>query len=326
MFNLRGKYLVLMALVAIVAIGWSALWIGVRATVNDVIDTEIVNAKNRGLTIECPDRALGGWPFRLELSCSALILKDGIGSTAQLEGLRTVALAYNPGHVILEADGPAMLAGGAGLPTTEAEWTLARASTQLAVDGAEKVDVVLAGLNLSTKGPLGLVRLTVNEGELHLRENPVSLEDLDVAASFSGVASGMNTAALDGSLVGRIEGASALLKPSADFHPAGSVIHIDSLVLTKSDLHITASGRLEVADTGELSGDLPITINGVAGMATAIRPLFPDGSPVPDAIQGAVQAFGKPGGEPGSIEVPVRVDAGMLRIGLVPLGTVPPVF
>jgi len=326
MFNLRGKYLVLAGFVAVVAVGWSLLWVGVRSTVNDVIETEITNARDRGLTIECPDRSLAGWPFRLELSCSALTLQDRHGALVELAGIRTVALAYNPGHVIVEAEAPARLTGGAGFPVAEAAWDTARASTQLAVDGAETLDVVFSGLDVSTDALIGAMSLQVDAGEIHFRENPNSNKDLDYAFSFDGIAAGGDAQPVNGALVGRLEAGAALLKPAAPFNPAGAAIHVDSLMLESGSVRIAASGTLKISGTGTLSGDLPMKVAGINDLAQTLQPLFPAGSPMPSALQGAVLAFGTPIEEGERVEVPIRIDSGIARIGLVPIGAVPQLF
>ena len=102
------------ALLAVVAVAWSVAWVVIRQRTVDGLDRWLAREAAAGRNWACADRAVGGYPFRIEVSCSALTLRRG-EATASLGRLLTVAQVYRPRHIIAEVSGPLRASDGQGV-------------------------------------------------------------------------------------------------------------------------------------------------------------------------------------------------------------------
>jgi len=120
-----------LALVALLAAGWSAFWFQQINKFEARLDQLIEREASLGKQWTCADRKIGGFPFRVELVCGAtsLALKD-LKLTAKLGAVRAVAQAYDPALMIIEADGPMLISNEAS-ETWTVKWELARSSVRL---------------------------------------------------------------------------------------------------------------------------------------------------------------------------------------------------
>jgi hypothetical protein len=125
-------------LAGVVAVGvalWTGAWFFIRAEIGRQVDATLAALAERGVVVDCPDRGIGGWPFRIEVTCAAptLSFADGRGDL-RLAGLGVSALVYRPNHVIAELVGPASLrrtAVGAVPADVDADWESLRFSLNL---------------------------------------------------------------------------------------------------------------------------------------------------------------------------------------------------
>ena len=114
---------------ALIAAAWSVGWWVIRGRIVGGLDTWIEGEAVAGRSWTCPDRTVGGYPFRLELRCSGLTLTRP-DVTASLGPVTIVAQIYDPNHVIAEATGPLQVTAGA--TQVISSWRLLEASAALA--------------------------------------------------------------------------------------------------------------------------------------------------------------------------------------------------
>jgi hypothetical protein len=113
------------AALALAALAWSAAWFMIRERAEAEIDGWMAAEAVAGRQWSCPERSVGGFPFRVEVTCPQLDLKRGDWS-ASAGRLRTVAQIYQPNHVIAELAGP--FRASDGRTRLEASWRDLRAS------------------------------------------------------------------------------------------------------------------------------------------------------------------------------------------------------
>lgn len=120
-----------LAVVALGVLGWSAFWYQKVGQVEARLDELIRREAEAGKQWTCNDRKIGGYPFRVEISCSsaALAIKDtdlkiGIGA------MHFVVQAYDPALMIVEAESPMSVTNNSG-ETWTVKWDLARSSIRL---------------------------------------------------------------------------------------------------------------------------------------------------------------------------------------------------
>ena len=178
-------------IVAVMAL-WSVLWYGASVAAGKVLDRVERRSVEMGRDVRCENRTVSGFPFHIEVSCGQAGLDaQEQGIAADVDAVRSVALLYNPGLVITEADGPLTikLSPAAGLTgELTGRWKTARSSVSAGLSGLKRASFVAEDVILSTTartGLAGLEQVSLKDAQLHLRPNPEVPADFDVALTVS---------------------------------------------------------------------------------------------------------------------------------------------
>ena len=92
-------------LLLLLAVGWSVFWFVARERTRTGYDEWVASEAAAGRLWSCADRVIGGYPFRLELSCSELaVSRPDVHAT--IGRVRVVSQLYKLSHIIAEATGP----------------------------------------------------------------------------------------------------------------------------------------------------------------------------------------------------------------------------
>src|SRR4051794_682785 len=89
------------AMLALLVLGWSIAWFVIRERTGAGIDAWMAQEATHGRVWDCPGRSVGGFPFRIEVSCPQITLHRG-EATASAAGVTSVTQIYQPRHTILE--------------------------------------------------------------------------------------------------------------------------------------------------------------------------------------------------------------------------------
>lgn len=177
------------AILVVAALAWSAAWFAIRGRTAEALDAWLANEAVAGRRWDCPDRTVGGFPFRIEIACARLALHSR-DLTLSAGRLRTVTQVYQPRHTIAELEGP-LAAAGQGI-TLEGSWAGLRASVHTAKDGLQRASLAVEGPSLKVTGlPIGEVAAAARRSEAHLRPSPAlppAESAFDLATSLSGAA------------------------------------------------------------------------------------------------------------------------------------------
>lgn len=325
----RRLPVILAGLVVLLVIGWSALW-GVGAhLIGTKFDEIIAQQAALGTRITCADRAIGGWPFRLDVACTPLTVERADGSRLSLPAARAVALVYRPNHIILEADAPATIDPAGMAPDGRAEWTLGHASLKFSTGGLTALAAQATELSLSGFEPLGLrAGLKAADVELHTRRNPGDPTRIDIAASLTKLVDGTSPDAppLDVDLRltvpdPRRTGTAMPLSLTAET----GTIDVVRADISGGDTRLGVAGTLQLDAFATPSGTLTLTVDQPDGLEALLARLLPPESPLVKAITGAVTGFGRKTEEDGKtrIDMPVTIRNGTVSLGLIPLGRLP---
>ncbi|MAA99564.1 MAG: hypothetical protein CMN87_10100 [Stappia sp.] len=336
----RRRY-VWLAVIALVVIGlWSTYWAIARGMAQDLLHNAVAVARANGQEIACGRESLSGFPFHFELSCAPLGLDDGQGRTLEAEGFRAVALAYDPRHVILEADAPLTVSGvsPAGLPGRDllATWQNARASAHFGDTGIDRAAMELSAPQIllaeGAEDPAPIALIAAQDAQVHLRAAPDGSGDADIAVSGSEVALPAFNMPLEMALVARLDEGTRLLDGSgADLAALLSrpdALKVTSIDVTGEGFALRASGTLSLDEKRRLQGELPLTVTGADRLPALLAPLFPEGSNASVALAGAIMAFGRPAELDGeqAVTVPLAFRDGVARVGLIPIAPLRPVM
>lgn len=240
---LFGPFIALAAL----AIGWSIFWYQASARAEATLAALVVRESALGRDWTCADRAIGGFPFRFELRCSALAVAARRANGALTFGagpLEIVAQVYDPQHVIARLGGPARITqpdGTAGTLT----WTKLESSLFLSGLALDRLSTVIAEPQLDWSGETPFRATSL---EIHTRRNPtrpVEQAVVDLALTARG-------AILP--LLDRIAGNAAPADIDLETSVTRSAPLLAGLRPENIDLWRNGGGQLEIARLGIRKG------------------------------------------------------------------------
>lgn len=326
-FWLFAPYAVLLLL----ALGWSAAWVFTRNRVAEGLDAWFAAEAASGRQWRCPERSIGGYPFRIELVCPTLTLQHPGGSLSV--GRTTVlAQAYDLTFVKAEVAGPLRLAEGDVV--VQGTWRLAEASLRFNTAGLQRLALAADEPALKLTGP-GFVDLPVSARrlEFHLRPNP-SRGASEGAYDASLQATGAVLPLLDDLIGGReavdlaadtvvtrlgeVTGRS-LPEELERWRRAGGRVELGRLALTKGARRVEAAGEFGLDDLRRVRGTLQGSAKGLEGLLDAFAG---NRGGLGGALLGALTGRGRqppPAAEPGQGGLtplpPVRLENGRLYLG-----------
>jgi len=324
---------ILGAVVILVCAAWSGFWWFAASTVDSASADAIVKAGERGVSIECGNKTVQGWPFRMTLVCDTVDV-DTKDVQVAAQGLRAVAMVYNPSHLIVEADSPMQLASSTLPGPVTANWKSGRASFQLSTDILERASVVFSGLALQSTVFRPLKDPVAEQVEVHFKraEQPANL---DIAIRSQAVESALGSTRLppfDLDVLAMVsEGAHLLVGQNRRFlerAKAGEVaVALERALISIGEARIQISGDFALARNGHLNGTPRIAIANTRALGQALA-----GVPGLDMarIQPFLQLFSGFGekteidGTPASA-VTLTIRDGRVTAGLIPVGRLQPI-
>lgn len=189
-FSRMGLYLPF-ALLGIFLIAWGVVWYVAAQAASRVVDGFIAREAQRGRDWVCPDRALTGFPFRIELSCAKpqLIEKGeaGLQREATLAGLSLHSRILAPGHYVAVLSPPFVARQGSDRELT-INWQGARASFRGGKEGFGDASFEMTSPVVSIG--LGEERdqsARAKEFSLHIRKSPGEAPGTDLVFRFADI-------------------------------------------------------------------------------------------------------------------------------------------
>lgn len=330
MLRFGGLILAMAALAA----GWYFAWNRGAAELNRQADLAVARVAEEGGRLECKDRHIEGFPFRIGIFCSAFEFAPPGGGAFSASSLRSAAQFYNPGHIISELDGPAQvqLADGRRF---ELAWENLRTSLRANLEGANAISLEIRQAVLSEgRGTAGEQTLARSDDlHVHARRSPQDAATLDLAVSLSEMRDDKERFPVfsfsgDASFSGLAERIAAGDDLAAFIRDNGLSGEARSLVLEPAEGgRLVLSGPFKIAPDGLLDAEIRIEATRVAALGAFFTALFPQESETIGNIAGLLGSIdsGDAGAEkPRSVTL--TISRGRISIGLIPAGSVPPLF
>lgn len=125
------------AIFLLICLAWTGFWFYARFRAEQALDAWLALEQTAGRQWTCPDREIGGYPFRMEITCSkptfSGTLREPGGETAavtgSLGGFSAEALVYDPGHLIASLKAPLRVRDAAGRGA-DIDWQQLQASVE----------------------------------------------------------------------------------------------------------------------------------------------------------------------------------------------------
>lgn len=303
--------------------GYTAGWFYVADRLQKEARAAIERLNKDGVSAQCANLAVRGFPFRLGIFCDSLGYEDGGRDVFAAAGsFRSAAQIYQPRKAIGELDGPLRVAAP-GLPPLWIDWDKLRASARLATPLPERVSAEAEGLSGMTDpedtDPVSL--FSAAKAATHFR--PAG-PDLDWALSFEELkvdqqaAGGRILPVMNGTGDMRLnDGVQILLSRQESLR--GRSLEIRGLDLSSGEGGVALSGPVSIGDDGLVDARLMIKLRNPRAVAMLLSGVFPEAKKQIDSSFGALALLGN---EP---ELPLVVAKGKASLGFIPLGEIPPV-
>lgn len=276
--GLIWPYILLLA----VAVLWSAGWFYVRARAGSEMDRWLAREAEAGRTWTCADRSIAGYPFRIELRCSAVRFARA-DSRFAIGPVTAVVQVYQPRHVVFEATGPFTVEQGdlAG----DLAWTRLEGSLHALKDGFTRASLVAEAprIRVTGAGPEP-VTVAARHLELHARPTPGRFESdgaVDLSVSLAQAEAPMadafvgNRAPADLALEATINRATilrtgAVARELETWRRADGSLEIGSLSIVKGDRRLQAKGTLAIDAAHRPEGQLDVRAAGLEALVGGI--------------------------------------------------------
>ncbi|HET9904259.1 MAG TPA: DUF2125 domain-containing protein [Xanthobacteraceae bacterium] len=334
-----------LALMLLLAFAWTGLWFYAARRAEGAVAEWMAREAQAGRLHACGSRAVGGYPFRIEIRCEKPATRlGGFGRplTLQAESLLAVAQIYTPDLVVAELSGPLRLASEDGTLNLILDWKLLQASLRgfpgrlgrasVAVDGLT-VNRPAQGVQAGSAAPAAEARHV----ELHLRQRPNAAEPVfDLAVRIEGAAlpqvPGLAAPPVD-------VGAEAAIRGIADLDPkpfdrrlrewqaANGRLEVGRVRFAQGDLLAVAKGELGLTGEGRLDGSLQVMVAGIERLAALLLGGTDEARAQASLLGGlaVLAARGEAEGRP-AVALPLRFANGAARLGPLQLGRIPPLY
>ncbi|MEM9732103.1 MAG: DUF2125 domain-containing protein [Pseudomonadota bacterium] len=309
---------------------WFGGWFIFARYLDGQIGQQITRLDQRGLEIECQNRDIVGFPFRIGLLCERTAVSDPSRNLLVQGGeLRTTAVVHDPTRVIAELKSPFVLQRGRS--EILADWK----SMRLFVNGELSGGFERISLNGSTvKISTGDGSITMDNGAFHLRPNPTDGQALDVAFSTTQLAAnpapGVSIPPATLAFDARMDDAYGQLVvnrlPMASYLGAeGSAVLRSFTLSTPEDGKLAFSGPITWHGDGTLSGEVSIGIANAEAVGAWAGQLNPNLQQVVAGIGQAVAGMGTKAsfGTAELRSVKVVIDKNVVKLGFITLATLP---
>jgi len=323
------------ALLLLAAVAWTVFWLWSRGEARSRMDAAADSLRQAGYEVSWGERALGGYPFRLNVALRDVRLRDPSGWALQAPRLEAEAYMHAPGHWMIAAPDGAVFVRPVGGPVT-VRGKLVRAS--LGQLRKRPPSFSFEGVDLSFQPAAGAAPFALAAAgrvEFHLRAGPE-----DEGGVFVQVQNGV---ARPETALGRIAGDkpvslewnSTLSRMStlegADWSAAvrqwsqgGGAMNIRRVAFTAGEAALTADkGRLTADSGGRLSGVLDVSLRRAP---QALVALAQAGAISPEAAAAATLVVLARQGAGDSARATINFQAGQTTLGPVALAPAPKVY
>jgi hypothetical protein len=278
-------------LVVVLAAAWSAFWFFAASKVDENVDAWRAREAAAGRIYDCADRSVAGFPFRLEVRCSGVsvaLMSQTAGQpaaqpiTAKLGEILVVAQIYDPKLLIAEFKAPAILSDR-GVPAMVVNWSTGRSSVVGLPGPPDRADIVFDDASVdriaaSVQAPMVRakhIELHGRNAESSTPEKPVIEAALQLAGGSIQDLHPLLAVPFDADIRAQLSGLKDFSpKPwparFRDLQAVGGRVEIVQSRVQQGELISVASGSLGLTASGNLDGELQMTVAGLEKVIPAL--------------------------------------------------------
>lgn len=332
--------------------GLGVFWAFMTWRAGHEIDRMLVREAAHGRDWTCPNRTIGGFPFRIEISCDKpSFAGEARGRSWRGEVERAVAVAQilSPRHIVAEVTGPLAVIDSAG-GRLDLSWDLLHGSIEVrpgALASLDRLSIEMTRpkLALVGYGPLD-ARASGELVDFHLRRAPGRPEAenaFDIASRGTALAVPIADQLLGGEAPVDMDLVATLLQgeqlgsgtPPGNLEAwrrAGGRLQVSRVLLSRGAQRVEGTGMLGLDERHRPQGRLDLSVVGADDLlqhfglspkAAQIGGLIAGvlGGRVPKA--GQAEAAPRPAGD---VALPLRLDDGKVFLGPLPVARLAPLY
>ncbi|MCB1487801.1 MAG: DUF2125 domain-containing protein [Bauldia sp.] len=333
----RRPVIIAPAVVLLIVLLWCGYWFAVNLIATNAIGGLIASMAANGRTVDCTTDTTGGFPLSLDLDCTQPHFSDaGADMAVGLSRLTATAPVYSPGSVAASLSSPMAFSAPVRGYAYDASWERAVAEADAGLSGLKRVTFELDELAVTAKPDTQqkppFSRLTASRAELVAEPAGrgayrfyLSADDLQTrvrkGSDLPLISAEFDITAED---VGKSLGTDPR-RTLREWLDRGGTVNVNDLVVTLGGTTAHAGGTLELSDAGLLSGRLDVRLTGLNKLAKAVGKIRPGAENQVKQLVTAASMVTKPvEGQPEARDVPLVIQNGVVSVGVVPVGTIPP--
>ena len=332
----RRRAILAAGLAVLLVLLWSGYWFAVNLIATNAVGGLIASMAANGRMVHCTANTTGGFPFSLDLDCSQARFSDAQADVAVgLSRLTATAPVYAPGTVAASLSSPMALTAPIRGYSWDANWSRAIADADAGLSGLKRVTFELDDLSVAAKPGTAkppFSKLSASRAQIVAEPAGrgayrfyLSADDLEAkvrkGADLPLISTEFDITAHD---VGHSLGTDPR-KTLREWLAHGGTIDVGDLLVVLGGTSARASGTLQLSAAGLLSGRLDVRLTGLNKLAKAIGKIRPGAADQVKQLVAAASMVTRPvEGEPEARDVPLVIQNGVVSVGVVPVGTIPP--
>ncbi len=328
--RVRRTLLFALAVLALLAAGWSWLWHIAAGRTEGAISAAIEREARAGRSLTCGSRQVSGYPFAITVTCDKpkLEVARPAGKMVLAGQLVSATTGIDAlGHLVVKAEGPVAIEAP-GLSEAEAQWRSFTIEAVLKLSGLDHAVLTLDAPSFRQRNGQNMIASTADLVELQARpdpQRPPADDALLITGKLTRLVSPIldalsgETSAADGELEASVSRASVALRPTEPPPPAlerwraaGGSAHIRSAVITKGPIKVAAAGDVSLDEAHRLSGHIDAMLEGVDALAQRLQ--------IPKIGINIIKLSG------GKLRAPVELSDGRVTVTLGPVAIALPVM
>jgi hypothetical protein len=322
------------AIALIAAVAWSGVWFWARIQLKDGLAAEATRLRAAGYDVAWGEQAVGGYPFRLDVTLTDARIRDVSGWALATPRLEAETNMLSPGHW--------MIATPQGLTFTRPRGGPVKVEGEMIRASLRQLDKTppsfsFEGVKLAftpEPGAQPFALSTAERAEFHLRPGPddeggiflrVDKAAASPASLIGRIAGGKPVALSWNSTLSHMSAAKGATWPEAvrAWSDGGGEVSVRDAGVTAGDALLNIEpGKLAVGSDGRLRGALQLSLRQAP---RAIAALGDSGAVSPEAAA-AAEAVAAARQEGDAVRARVVFEAGRTTFGPVALGAAPRVY
>jgi hypothetical protein len=263
------------AALLVVGGAWTATWFYAARTTETAIASWIDSEAKAGRDYSCGSRSTGGFPLRVEVSCTALqatvAMSDQSTLVVNAKSLRTAANILSPGTLVTNISGPVSVTSSSQSATFVGNWSLAQMTLHGQPASPSQVSVVLDNPEFyrlvqgTNEHVLAGSRLEFNATAIGASIIDIAAHAVDMSIPEGGPITSRPFVADISATLHDVDNRTPQMFYARlrDWQSRGGRLEVAAARIQQGDALVTGAGEIRLSDSGRVEGALRVSAAGL---------------------------------------------------------------